>query len=284
MVLELITNSLKLRDKPYLMFFEAIILTILALFISLSIFSGSYVSISVLAFITIGALPLFNKLYSYDSYLTNYSKNFFRRHKKIIFLLFFFFLGVLFTLVASHFVLDKDVSSQVFYAQKDELGKIQDLKTSITGNIVYEDLSKPEFKSVFLLIFENNLLVLFSAIILSFFYGAGGLFLIVWNASLLSVVLINYISSMISGVVEPSIALGVKHGFLGFLGYVPHGFFEVLAYFVAGLAGAIFAKYLFKDIFTTSFKWHATRDLLYLIVFAIVCLIIGALIEASYFI
>lgn len=283
MVLELITNSFKLRQKPYLMFFEAMLLTVLSIFFASTIFPGKYMSIAVLTFLIIGVVPLFNKLYSYDSYITNYSKPFFVRHKQIFVLLFFFFLGILFTFVASYFVLSEEVSNNLLTAQFEELERVSEVRNTITGNFSLSDVSTDRFNSIFGLIFKNNFLVVMAAIILSFFYGAGGLFLIAWNASLLSVMIINYISSAVYHAGVNAAIMGSKHGFIAFLGFVPHGFFEVLAYFVASVAGAIFARDLFKGVFETPFKWHATRDFLYLFLFAVICLIIGALIETTYF-
>jgi uncharacterized membrane protein SpoIIM required for sporulation len=284
MVLEFITNTYKLRQKPYLMFVEAVILTVLSFFFANAIFSNEYVSIAILCFLTIGAVPLFNKLYSYDSYIVNYSKNFFRRHRQIFILLFYFFIGVVFTFIFLFFILNQTSSNNLFAAQYHELEKISQVRNTITGDLFLDKSSSSLFKEVFLLIFKNNLLVVFAAIILSFFYGAGGLFLIAWNASLLAVVLINYITSFSIKTGLLNSFFVVKHGVIGFLGFVPHGFFEILAYFIASVIGAIFARDLFKDIFSTPFKWDSIRDLLYLFLFAIVCLIIGALIEASYFV
>ncbi len=265
------------------MFFEAILLTVVAIFFANLIFSGNYTSIALLAFLTIGAVPLFNKLYSYDSYITNYTASFFARHKKIFALLFFFFLGILFTLITVHFVLNENTSDNLFSAQYDELSRVENINNSITGNFTLNDVKTSKFKEIFMLIFKNNLLVVFSAIVLSFFYGAGGLFLIAWNASLLAVIIINYISTVVceTGFVA-SLAIA-KHGLIGFLGFIPHGFFEVLAYFIASVIGAVFARDLFKGIFSTPFKWHASRDLLYWFLLTLLCLLIGALIETTYF-
>lgn len=284
MVLELITNSFKLRQKPYLIFFEAIILTIFAIFFSYLILPGKYMSISILTFLIIGAIPLFNKLYSYDSYITNYSKPFFIRHKQMFVLLLLFFLGIVFAFIVSYFVLDSSISNNLFTAQFEELEKVSQVRSSITGNFSANDFFSDKYKEVFMIIFKNNFLVVFAAIILSFFYGAGGLFLIAWNASLLSVVIINYISSLVYHTGINAALVGSKHGFIAFLGFMPHGFFEVLAYFVASMAGAIFARDLFKDIFSTPFKWHAIRDIVYLFLFSLLCILIGALVEASYFV
>jgi len=125
--------------------------------------------------------------------------------------------------------------------------------------------------------------VVFAAIVLSFFYGAGGLFLIAWNASLLAVIIINYITSIVNVTGISASFVIAKHGFIGFLGFLPHGFFEVLAYFIASVIGAVFARDLFKGVFSTPFKWHASRDLFYWFLLTLLCLIIGALIETTYF-
>jgi len=284
MVLELITNTFKLRSKPYLMFFEAIVLTIFAIFFSNFIFPGKYLSVAILSFIIIGAVPLLHRVYSYDSYIVSYSKPFFTRHKQIFILLFFFFLGVVFTLVTAYFVLNENVSENLFTAQFEELEKVSDVRNSITGDFSLQTTSTNKFWSIFRLIFNNNLVVVFFAIILSFFYGAGGLFLIAWNASLLAVVIINYISNAVYHTGINAAIMGSTHGLVAFLGFIPHGLFEVLAYFVASVAGAIFARDLFKGIFKTSFKWHAIKDSIYLFLLAVACLVISALIEASYFI
>ena len=72
MVLELLINTDKLRQSPGYMFWDAIILTTIAIIFAIFLFPNTNTSIAVLAFITIGAVPLFNKLYSYDSYLLNF--------------------------------------------------------------------------------------------------------------------------------------------------------------------------------------------------------------------
>ncbi len=287
MVLELITNFQKLRHKPALMFIEAIVLTVLSVVFAVSLFPENYTSIAILAFLTIGALPLFNRLYSYDSYLSSYSQNIFLRHKRIIKLLFFFFLGVFVAFILVYFVAPANVQDKLLTSQFSELQGIDEIRESITGQATAHDVSGSKFKEVFYLIFKNNLLVVFTATVLSFFYGAGGLFLIAWNASILAAVLVKDIIisfSMASGSGLLTPLIGTYHSFISFLGFVPHGFFEVLAYFIVSVAGAVLARDLFRGMFTTDFRYRVIKDFIYLFIIAIICLIIGALIEACYFI
>ncbi|MCK9293029.1 stage II sporulation protein M [archaeon] len=285
MVLELITNIYKLRQKPILMFFEAIILTLFSVFFSLLIFSGESVSFSILAFITIGALPLFNRLYAFDSYLTGYNKSFFKRHKKIILLLFYFFLGIIFAFVVIYFFSPATVKDSLFSVQFKELDKISSVRSGITGDVV-SGSEFSQFGLAFKTILFNNLIVILSATLLSFFYGAGGLFLIAWNASILAAAIIKdviFSFSTVNSSLFFAPFVGVFRSIVNFIGFIPHGFFEVAAYFIVSLAGAIFARDLFRGVFTTDFKSLVVKDFLYLFLLAIIFILIGALIEASYF-
>ena len=284
MVLELITNFSKLRHRPKTMFFEAIILTVISVIFSVSLFPKEFCSIGILAFITIGALPLFNKLYSYDSYIYNYNKNFFRRHEKIIKLLFYFFLGIFVTLIAIFFIAPTNVSDKLFYSQIKEVAGISDIRAEITGDFIGPETST--FQKAFSEISKNNLGVMLTAVTLSFFYGAGGLFLIVWNASIFSYVIIQdliFSFSTVAGHGLVSIFMGLFNSLVNFLGYLPHGIFEFLAYFFASVAGAVLARDLFKGIFTTEFAGRALKDFLLMLLIALVCYFLGALIEATYF-
>jgi len=285
MVLELLTNIFKLRQKPILMFFEAFLLTIIAVVFSNIIFSGSFISISILALITIGALPLFNNLYSFDSYLTSYNKTFFQRHKKIILLLFYFFIGVVFAFVIIYFFSSASVKESLFVVQFQELDKIGVIRDGITGNFSLGG-EVNQFGLAFKTIFLNNLLVILSATVLSFFYGAGGLLLIAWNASILAAAIVRDVIFSFSMVNSSSLLapfVGVFKSVVNFIGFIPHGFFEIAAYFLVSLGGAIFARDLFRGSFTTDFKWLIIRDFLYLVLVAFIFIILGALIEASYF-
>jgi len=286
MVLELLINTDKLRRSPGLMFFDAVILTAIAILFAMFLFPKTNTSIAVLAFITIGAVPLFNKLYSRDSYLLNFDKPFFSRHKTTIFLLLWFFLGIFTTYVGAYLILPQETSANVFSVQFGELDGIAELQNSIsTGNLAGTSQHTSRFKEVFFLVLVNNLLVVLSATLLSFFYGAGGLFLIAWNSSILAAVIAKDISLSFAGFSGGigSLLTGIGNTILSFFSYLPHGLPEILAYFIVSVTGAIFARDLFRGLFSTDFKWDALLDFMHMFMLALLLLAIGALIEASYF-
>lgn len=287
MVLELITNIQKIRHRASYIFLEAIILTIISIFFAYTLFPEKYVSTAIMGFITIGFVPIFNRLYSYSSYVYNYNKNFFQRHKRMMWLLFYFFMGVFVSFILVYFIAPSNVSNSILSSQFSEIHAISNLSNSLTGQISGSAVSGNNFGKIFFLIFKNNITVMSGAILLSFIYGAGGLLLIAWNASILSAVIIKDILSSFASLPSHSfwfVLVGLYHSLLTFISYLPHGFFEILAYFLASVAGAMLARDLFKGLFSTSFKWKAAGDFLLMFLFAVLFLLIGALIEAYSFV
>lgn len=273
-------------DRPYLMIFEAIYLVIISVFISLLLLPPQYVSIGVLTFITVGSIPLFNKIFSYSSYLFNYNKSFFTRHKKLLIILVYFFLGLFVAYSAFYFFSTESVRETIFLTQNEEIEGISYLRSSLTGEVSALDSSNQAgFSKVFSLILKNNLGVAFRALLLSLFYGAGALFLIAWNASILATVISAEIFSSIAisgyGLLSPFI--GLFNALFNLIGYIPHGLPEILTYFLISFAGAMIARDLNKGIFSTEYKFRVLLDFLLMVGLALLLLVLGALIEASYF-
>jgi len=286
-MLEFIFSPKKMLDRPYLVLFEAIYLVIISVFISLFLLPKSYVGIGILTFITIGSIPLFNKIFSYNSYLFNYNKSFFSRHKKLLIILVYFFIGLFVAFSAFYFFSTESLRETIFLTQYGEIEGIANLRSSITGDVSAINIKDQSiFQKVFLIVLNNNLGVTLRALLLSLFYGAGALFLIAWNASILATVISSEIFSSVmitnAGFFSPFIAL--FNALFNFLGYIPHGLPEILAYFLISFAGAMLARDLIKGTFSTEYKYRVFWDFLFMVMLALVLLIIGAIIEASYFI
>lgn len=285
-MLDFIFSAKKMLDRPYLMIFEAIYLVIISVFISLLLLPPQYVSIGVLTFITVGSIPLFNKIFSYSSYLFNYNKSFFTRHKKLLIILVYFFLGLFVAYSAFYFFSTEPIRETIFLTQNEEIEGISYLRSSLTGEVSALDSSNQAgFSKVFSLILKNNIGVAFRALLLSLFYGAGALFLIAWNASILATVISAEIFSSIAisgyGLLSPII--GLFNALFNLIGYIPHGLPEILTYFLISFAGAMIARDLNKGIFSTEYKFRVLLDFLLMVGLALLLLVLGALIEASYF-
>jgi uncharacterized membrane protein SpoIIM required for sporulation len=116
-------------------------------------------------------------------------------------------------------------------------------------------------------IFSNNVYVLIFTIIFSLIFGAGAIFILVWNASVISA------------------AIGIFAKFdlanlpLGLARYMIHGLPEISAYFVGALAGGILSFAIIRhDTYNRKF-WKVIQDSLNLIIIAIAILLISAFIE-----
>ena len=285
-MLDFIFSAKKMLDRPYLIIFEAIYLVIISVFISLLLLPPQYVSIGILTFITVGSIPLFNKIFSYSSYLFNYNKSFFTRHKKLLIILVYFFVGLFIAYSAFYFFSTEPIRETVFLTQNEEIEGISYLRSSLTGEVSALDSStQAGFSKVFSLILKNNIGVAFRALLLSLFYGAGALFLIAWNASILATVISAEIFSSIAisgyGLLSPFI--GLFNALFNLIGYIPHGLPEILTYFLISFAGAMIARDLNKGIFSTEYKFRVLLDFLLMVGLALLLLVLGALIEASYF-
>ncbi|MFH0876142.1 MAG: stage II sporulation protein M, partial [archaeon] len=132
-------------------------------------------------------------------------------------------------------------------------------------------------------IISNNLKVLFFCLFFSFFYGAGAIFILTWNASVISAAIGTFVRNNIE-VYAASVGLfkvaGYMHIFsMGLLRYMTHGIFEILAYFVAALAGGLISIAVMKhNIGTEKFR-IVMKDALILTLIAAILIVAAGLIE-----
>jgi uncharacterized membrane protein SpoIIM required for sporulation len=116
-------------------------------------------------------------------------------------------------------------------------------------------------------IFINNIWVLIFTLAFSLLFGAGAIFILAWNASVIAAAIGIFTKSELS-----MLPLGLAR-------YMIHGIPEIAAYFIGALAGGIFSIAVIRGDMKTDRFWRIAEDVLYLIVIAIAILFIAALIE-----
>ncbi len=116
-------------------------------------------------------------------------------------------------------------------------------------------------------IFTNNLYVLIFTILFSLAFGAGAMFVLVWNASVIAAAIGIFAKKSLTGL--PS----------GFARYMIHGVPEIVAYFIGALAGGIISVAVIRKDLRGNGKWRILQDALLMIIIAVVILIIAALME-----
>ncbi len=116
-------------------------------------------------------------------------------------------------------------------------------------------------------IFANNIYVLIFTVLFSLAFGAGAIFILVWNASV--------IASAV-GIFSKSKLINLPMG----LGrYMIHGIPEIAAYFIGALAGGIISVAVIRRDLRGERMWRILQDSLILVIIAVVILFLAALME-----
>jgi len=122
----------------------------------------------------------------------------------------------------------------------------------------------------FLSIIENNIYVMIFTLIFSLIFGAGAIFVLAWNAS------------VISAAVGIFTSYSIKDIPFGLLRYMIHGFPEVAVYFIAALAGGIFGFGVIKNGIKGPKFLRIVENVVILLFISIIILIIAAVIEVYF--
>jgi uncharacterized membrane protein SpoIIM required for sporulation len=117
------------------------------------------------------------------------------------------------------------------------------------------------------LIFANNIYVLIFTLVFSLIFGAGAIFVLAWNASVIAAAIGIFTQSQLSSLP------------LALLRYMIHGLPEIAAYFIAALAGGIISIAVIRHEMGTDKFWEILQDSLNLIILSVVILFIAALME-----
>jgi uncharacterized membrane protein SpoIIM required for sporulation len=103
--------------------------------------------------------------------------------------------------------------------------------------------------------------------VFSVIFGAGGIFILTWNATVISAAMVIFAKSNIY-----SLPLSLGR-------YMIHGVPEIAAYFIGTLAGGIIGLSIVRKEFKTGRFWDILYDSVILIVIAIVILFFAGIIE-----
>ncbi len=122
----------------------------------------------------------------------------------------------------------------------------------------------------FLSIIENNIYIMIFTLIFSLIFGAGAIFILAWNASVIAAAIGIFTKYQLS-----EIPLGV-------LRYMIHGFPEIAAYFITALAGGMFGVGVLKNGIKNPKFLRIIENVIILLFISIIILIIAAVIEVYF--
>lgn len=114
-------------------------------------------------------------------------------------------------------------------------------------------------------ILANNFVVLVLALITSFIFGAGAVFILTWNASIIGIYLAN--------------AMTQNQFIASFGDIVVHGVPEVLSFILAAIAGGILSVCILRNSYTDKRSLLIYKDAFIFVMLALVLLFVAALLE-----
>ena len=274
MVFEDLIGPISARRHPLKLFFYGVVFAIISVVFSLWIFpeQASLVMVFLVVFMVM-PLMYFTLRDEEEWDWRGYSeKRLFYEHSKAIRFLLFLFIGFVVGFSLFYLFLPDDTVRQLFSVQLDTISNING---SITGGTVeLETLS---------IILSNNIRVLLFTLLFALFFGAGALFILAWNASVISAAVGTFFRNAIADSANLfgfSKAAVYFHFFsIGILRYLTHGIFEIAAYFFGALAGGILSMNIMRHGFGNRNFKKVLTDTVLLAFVALVLLLVGALIE-----
>ena len=275
MVLESLLFPIKAEKRPWQMFFLGFLYASVGLFVALWIFRDQ-ASLVMVFMITMAALPIFYntmKLEESKDLLIDEESQILKEHNHAITFFMYMFVGMTLACALWYSVLPTEVINSVFDKQ---VGTIQAINNQVSGNVIQN-------LNIFSRILFNNLKVLSFSILFSFIYGAGAIFILAWNATVIGAAIGNFIRSNVSSYTNSLGFLQAGNYFhvvsIGLLKYSIHGVPEIAAYFYGGLAGGILSVAIIRKHFRTK-KFPAIMvDFSELILIAIGFLVAAAFLE-----
>ena len=269
MVLEILIGPNKAESHPKSMFFYGFLYASIALLLSYWIFESQASLIAV--FLTVFAcIPLVHRTFQQQEKLDleiDDEAILIKKHWKALKFLLYLFFGFLAAYSLWFIFLPEAISIKLFQSQLDTIKSING--QAIFGNFVGQ--------GVFFKILLNNIKVLLFCIFFSFFYGAGALFILIWNASVISAAIGTFVREKLSSVFSYFHIVP-----LAIIRYMTHGVFEILAYFIGGLAGALISFAIINNHLPSEKFKHILKDAFDLVLIALVILVLGALVEVYF--
>ncbi|MFH1420573.1 MAG: stage II sporulation protein M [Candidatus Aenigmatarchaeota archaeon] len=278
MVLESILNPENAAGSPLKVFVIAIIFCFVAVIFAFSLFPEQS-SILTISIITIMFIPFFYHIFKKeelkDDLIAEHKDknpsdvNLLLRHKKTIVIYSAYFLGIV-------------VGMTIIFAFMPQYGKVFDLQVAQPALAQYTSGNATVSLEIFFRYFFNNSRVMILAFILSALLGTGGIFVLAWNASIISVYIgLKAIAPMMQSGTNSIVAfiLGVPAGLASIAIW---GIPEILGYIMAGLAGGILSVGIIREELESNKFREVLKDALFILILGEAFIVAGAILETVF--
>jgi len=278
---EAIINPKSAEKRPWKMFFIGLIYASLSLLLVKWFFArdtilSQYSGMIVVTFCVMFSLPFMYYVIKREEIEDESVEGFFsvwKTHSDAIYAFMWLFFGFIVAFSFFNILLQDPnlFNAQVeTYCVINSPGNLEDcvLKSSFNDGIITSDFSTKEIR--FLSILENNVYVMIFTLIFSLIFGAGAIFVLAWNASVISAAIGIFTQYKLKGIP------------IGLTRYMIHGFPEIAAYFITALAGGIFGVGIIRNGVRNEKFLRVVENTIVLLFIAIVVLIIAAALEVYF--
>ena len=279
-MLESIINPKSVEKGPWKMLFIGLVYGSLSLllvqwFFASDIVLSKFSGMIVVAFCVMFSLPFMYFLIKQEEEEDEEVEGFFsvwKMHKDAIYSFMWLFLGFVIAFAAWNMILG---DSNLFNAQVETYCMINS-PGNIEGcvqrynveNVATTGAATKELR--FLSIIENNVYVMIFTLIFSLIFGAGAIFVLAWNAS------------VISAAIGIFTDYDLKDIPFGLLRYMIHGFPEIAAYFTTALAGGIFGVGVIRNGIRNPKFLRIVENVVVLLFISILILIVAGVVEVYF--
>jgi uncharacterized membrane protein SpoIIM required for sporulation len=277
-MLEMLLNPRKAERHPWELFFVGAFYASLSILLVNWIFAqdavlSKYSGILVVTFTVMFSMPFVYYTIKIEERKVNSDRGMLAllvEHKNAIYSFMWLFLGFVLAFSAWYIVLS---SSQSFRAQIETYCLINRPSTfnecvsqyGVKGSVAATAFATSGDR--LFTIFSNNIYVLIFTLVFSLIFGAGVIFILAWNASVIAAAIGIFTKSSLA------------HLPLGMSRYLIHGIPEIGSYFIVALAGGMISSAVIRHEIGTEKFWEVLQDSLNLIILAIAVLLIAALME-----
>jgi uncharacterized membrane protein SpoIIM required for sporulation len=278
-MLEMIINPKKAERKPWELFFVGLFYASLSFLMVNYTFGkdpvlSKYLGVLLVSFTVMFSMPFIYYTMKLEEKKIVPKRGTFallKEHEKAIFAFLWLFLGFVVAYSFWYIVLSSNASFQAQIEtycsinQRSNFERCVEMYTK--GGAVATTGAATSNGDRFISIFTNNMYVLIFTLIFSLVLGAGVIFVLAWNASVISAAIGIFTKSELTALP------------LGILRYIIHGLPEIASYFIVALAGGLVSIAVIKHEVGTEKFWEVLQDSLNLIIVAIVVLFIAAVLE-----
>lgn len=280
-MLESLINPKRLMKGPWKMFFIGLLYASLSLLL-VQLFFGNdpvlvkYSGLMVVTFCVMFTLPFMYfmiKQEEKEDESIEGIRSVWRVHKDAIWAFVWLFIGFVIAFSFWYIILGDStlLNAQLeTYCMINSPGNIEGcVQQYASGNVLSPTGNAAGFGR-FLSILENNVYVMIFTLIFSLIFGAGAIFILAWNATVIASAIGIFTNYKLSGIP------------MGLVRYMIHGIPEIGAYFIAALAGGILGTGYMRNGIKDKKFYHVLENVILLLFVAIIVLIVSGIMEVYF--